>query len=132
MEGFISAQIISSLRKLSILLHFCEACQLSLLWILWVTSGDSSFKINRICKDKTQQFCIFGSSPAEQVQDKYMLAVLYQCQFKSEKWLSIIFELMSLFPYSEEKQSKNEPEPFRELDSLDSERTLFLSKEEDR
>lgn len=97
-----------------------------------MTSGDSSFKINRICKDKTQQFCIFGSSPAEQVQDKYMLAVLYQCQFKSEKWLSIIFELMSLFPYSEEKQSKNEPEPFRELDSLDPERTLFLSKEEDR
>lgn len=39
---------------------------------------------------------------------------------------------MSLFPYSEEKQSKNEPEPFRELDSLDSERTPFFSKEEDR
>ncbi|KAM7019489.1 transient receptor potential cation channel subfamily M member 5 [Passerculus sandwichensis] len=34
--------------------------------------------------------------------------------------------------FSEEKQSKNEPEPFRELDSLDSERTLFFSKEEDR
>lgn len=39
---------------------------------------------------------------------------------------------MSLFPYSEEKESKNEPEPFRELESLDSERTLFFSKEEDR
>ncbi|KAF2977155.1 hypothetical protein EK904_007940 [Melospiza melodia maxima] len=34
--------------------------------------------------------------------------------------------------FSEEKQSKNQPEPFRELDSLDSERTLFFSKEEDR
>ncbi|NXI11218.1 TRPM5 protein, partial [Irena cyanogastra] len=38
----------------------------------------------------------------------------------------------NLISFSEEKQSKNEPEPFRELDSLDSERTLFLSKEEDR
>uniref|UniRef100_A0A8D2NHY0 Transient receptor potential cation channel subfamily M member 5 n=1 Tax=Zonotrichia albicollis TaxID=44394 RepID=A0A8D2NHY0_ZONAL len=34
--------------------------------------------------------------------------------------------------FSEEKQSKNEPVPFRELDSLDSENTLFFSKEEDR
>ncbi|XP_062350656.1 transient receptor potential cation channel subfamily M member 5 [Cinclus cinclus] len=34
--------------------------------------------------------------------------------------------------FSEEKQSKNEPEPFRESESLNSERTLFLSKEEDR
>ncbi|KAJ7398184.1 Transient receptor potential cation channel subfamily M member 5 [Pitangus sulphuratus] len=33
---------------------------------------------------------------------------------------------------NEEKQSKNEPEPSRELDSLDTERTLFFSKEEDR
>lgn len=39
---------------------------------------------------------------------------------------------MSLFPYSEEKQPKNETEPFKELDSLDTERTLFLSKEEYR
>ncbi|NWW29824.1 TRPM5 protein, partial [Panurus biarmicus] len=38
----------------------------------------------------------------------------------------------NLISFSEEKQSKNEPEPFRELDSLDSERTLFFSKEEDR
>ena len=68
----------------------------------------------------------------EQVQDRYMLAVLYECQFSTEKLLTIIFQLMSLFPYSEEKQSKNEPEPFRELDSLDTERTLLFSKEEDR
>lgn len=68
----------------------------------------------------------------EQVQDKYVLAVLYECQFSSEKLLTIIFKLMSLFPYSEEKQSKNEPEPFRELESLDTERTLLFSKEEDR
>uniref|UniRef100_U3KAF6 Transient receptor potential cation channel subfamily M member 5 n=1 Tax=Ficedula albicollis TaxID=59894 RepID=U3KAF6_FICAL len=38
----------------------------------------------------------------------------------------------NLISFSEEKQSKNEPEPFRELDSLNSERTLFLSREEDR
>ncbi|NXS29887.1 TRPM5 protein, partial [Pomatostomus ruficeps] len=38
----------------------------------------------------------------------------------------------NLISFSEEKQSKNEPEPFRELDSLDSERTVFFSKEEDR
>lgn len=68
----------------------------------------------------------------EQVEDKYMLAVLYECQFHSKKLLTITFQLMSLFPYSEEKQSKIEPEPFRELDSLDTERTLFFSKEEDR
>ncbi|NWX55265.1 TRPM5 protein, partial [Promerops cafer] len=37
----------------------------------------------------------------------------------------------NLISFSEEKQSKNEPEPFRELDSLDSERTLFFPKEED-
>ncbi|NXI48431.1 TRPM5 protein, partial [Galbula dea] len=36
----------------------------------------------------------------------------------------------NLIAFSEEKQSKNEPEPFRELDSLDTERTLFLSKED--
>lgn len=46
--------------------------------------------------------------------------------------LTGIFQLMSLFPYSEEKQPKNETEPFKELDSLDTERTLFLSKEEYR
>ncbi|NXF99271.1 TRPM5 protein, partial [Sakesphorus luctuosus] len=38
----------------------------------------------------------------------------------------------NLIAFSEEKQSKNEPEPLRELDSLDTERTLFFSKEEDR
>ncbi|XP_009633747.1 transient receptor potential cation channel subfamily M member 5 [Egretta garzetta] len=38
----------------------------------------------------------------------------------------------NLIAFSEEKQSKNEPEPFRELDSLETERTLFFSKEEDR
>ncbi|KAL2303525.1 hypothetical protein Nmel_008796 [Mimus melanotis] len=38
----------------------------------------------------------------------------------------------NLISFSEEKQSKNEPEPFSELESLNSERTLFLSKEEDR
>ncbi|KAF4801614.1 Transient receptor potential cation channel subfamily M member 5 [Turdus rufiventris] len=38
----------------------------------------------------------------------------------------------NLISFSEEKQSKNEPEPFREPESLNSERTLFLSKEEDR
>ncbi|XP_009926293.2 transient receptor potential cation channel subfamily M member 5 [Haliaeetus albicilla] len=38
----------------------------------------------------------------------------------------------NLIAFSEEKQSKIEPEPFRELDSLDTERTLFFSKEEDR
>ncbi|KAK2519736.1 Trpm5 [Columba livia] len=38
----------------------------------------------------------------------------------------------NLISFSEEKQSKNEPEPFRELDSLATERTLFFSKEEDR
>ncbi|NWU76305.1 TRPM5 protein, partial [Onychorhynchus coronatus] len=38
----------------------------------------------------------------------------------------------NLIAFSEEKQSKNEPEPSRELDSLDTERTLFFSKEEDR
>uniref|UniRef100_A0A8B9Z5S2 Transient receptor potential cation channel subfamily M member 5 n=1 Tax=Buteo japonicus TaxID=224669 RepID=A0A8B9Z5S2_9AVES len=37
----------------------------------------------------------------------------------------------NLIAFSEEKQSKIEPEPFRELDSLDTERTLFFSKEED-
>ncbi|KFR11282.1 Transient receptor potential cation channel subfamily M member 5, partial [Opisthocomus hoazin] len=37
----------------------------------------------------------------------------------------------NLIAFSEEKQSKNEPEPFRELDSLDTERTLLFSKEED-
>lgn len=46
--------------------------------------------------------------------------------------LTGIFQLMSLFPYSEEKQPKNETETFKELDSLDTERTLFLSKEEYR
>ncbi|NXP69793.1 TRPM5 protein, partial [Ramphastos sulfuratus] len=38
----------------------------------------------------------------------------------------------NLIKFSEEKHSKNEPEPFRELDSLDTERTLFFPKEEDR
>ncbi|KAK2523314.1 Trpm5, partial [Columba guinea] len=38
----------------------------------------------------------------------------------------------NLISFSEEKQSKNEPEPFRELDSLATERTLFFPKEEDR
>ncbi|OXB74122.1 UNVERIFIED_CONTAM: hypothetical protein H355_004459 [Colinus virginianus] len=38
----------------------------------------------------------------------------------------------NLIAFSEEKQVKNEPEPFKELDSLDTERTLFLSKEEYR
>ncbi|NXX16605.1 TRPM5 protein, partial [Podargus strigoides] len=38
----------------------------------------------------------------------------------------------NLIAFSEEKQTKNEPEPFRELESLDTERTLFFSKEEDR
>uniref|UniRef100_A0A663M778 Transient receptor potential cation channel subfamily M member 5 n=1 Tax=Athene cunicularia TaxID=194338 RepID=A0A663M778_ATHCN len=38
----------------------------------------------------------------------------------------------NLIAFSEEKQSKNESEPFRELDSLDTERTPFFSKEEDR
>lgn len=52
--------------------------------------------------------------------------------FIVKKLLTITFQLMSLFPYSEEKQSKIEAEPFRELDSLDTERTLFFSKEEDR
>ncbi|NWR93459.1 TRPM5 protein, partial [Furnarius figulus] len=37
----------------------------------------------------------------------------------------------NLIAFSEEKQSKNEPEPLRELDSLDTERTQFLSKEDD-
>uniref|UniRef100_A0A663EWD8 Transient receptor potential cation channel subfamily M member 5 n=1 Tax=Aquila chrysaetos chrysaetos TaxID=223781 RepID=A0A663EWD8_AQUCH len=37
----------------------------------------------------------------------------------------------NLIAFSEEKQSKIETEPFRELDSLDTERTLFFSKEED-
>ncbi|NWS37123.1 TRPM5 protein, partial [Probosciger aterrimus] len=38
----------------------------------------------------------------------------------------------NLIAFSEEKQSKNEPEPFRELDTLDTERTLFFSRGEDR
>ncbi|NXA16057.1 TRPM5 protein, partial [Sapayoa aenigma] len=38
----------------------------------------------------------------------------------------------NLIAFSNEKQSKNEPEPLRELDSLDTERTLFFSKEEDQ
>ncbi|RMC00182.1 hypothetical protein DUI87_22784 [Hirundo rustica rustica] len=38
----------------------------------------------------------------------------------------------NLISFSEEKQSKNEPEPFRELGSLDAETTLFFSEEEDR
>ncbi|XP_027557816.1 transient receptor potential cation channel subfamily M member 5 [Neopelma chrysocephalum] len=38
----------------------------------------------------------------------------------------------NLIAFSEEKPSKNEPEPSRELDSWDTERTLFFSKEEDR
>ncbi|NXX45332.1 TRPM5 protein, partial [Tricholaema leucomelas] len=38
----------------------------------------------------------------------------------------------NLIQFSEEKHSKNEPESFRELDSLDTERTLFFPKEEDR
>ncbi|NXN14320.1 TRPM5 protein, partial [Indicator maculatus] len=38
----------------------------------------------------------------------------------------------NLITFSEEKHSKNEPEPFRELESLDTERTLFFPKEEDR
>ncbi|NWS97982.1 TRPM5 protein, partial [Mionectes macconnelli] len=38
----------------------------------------------------------------------------------------------NLIAFSEEKQSKNEPQPSRELDNLDTERTLFFSKEEDR
>ncbi|NXK94054.1 TRPM5 protein, partial [Formicarius rufipectus] len=38
----------------------------------------------------------------------------------------------NLISFSEEKQSKNEPEPLRERESLDTERTLFFSKEEDR
>ncbi|NXK33196.1 TRPM5 protein, partial [Piprites chloris] len=38
----------------------------------------------------------------------------------------------NLIAFSEEKQSKNEPEASRDLDSLDTERTLFFSKEEDR
>lgn len=96
---------------------------------MWVTSA-FSLQINRICRDK--DYTLFGSFSMEQVQDKYMLAVLFECKFSSEKLLIIVFQLMSLFPYSEEKQSKNEPEPFRELDSLATERTLFFSKEEDR
>lgn len=46
--------------------------------------------------------------------------------------LTSVFQLMSLFPYSEEKQPKNETETFKEPDSVDTERTLFLSKEEYR
>lgn len=61
-----------------------------------------------------------------------MQTILQECQFSSEELLTTVFQLMSLFPYSEEKQSKKEPEPFRELDSSDTERTLFLSKEEYR
>lgn len=61
-----------------------------------------------------------------------MLAVLCDCRFSSEQLLTIIFQLISLYPYSEEKHSKNEPEPFRELDSFDTERTLFFPKEEDK
>ncbi|NXO83696.1 TRPM5 protein, partial [Sitta europaea] len=38
----------------------------------------------------------------------------------------------NLISFSEEKQPRKEPEPFRELDSLDSERTVFFSKEEER
>ncbi|XP_025057921.1 transient receptor potential cation channel subfamily M member 5 [Alligator sinensis] len=38
----------------------------------------------------------------------------------------------NVIAFSEEKQSKNEPEPFRELDSLDTERTLLFSIEGDR
>ncbi|XP_054683706.1 transient receptor potential cation channel subfamily M member 5 isoform X2 [Grus americana] len=38
----------------------------------------------------------------------------------------------NLIAFSEEKQSKSEPEPFKELDSLDTERTLFFPKEDDR
>ncbi|NXS08545.1 TRPM5 protein, partial [Neodrepanis coruscans] len=38
----------------------------------------------------------------------------------------------NLIAFSDEKQPKNEPETLRELDSLDTERTLFFSKEEDR
>ncbi|KAM9555986.1 transient receptor potential cation channel subfamily M member 5 isoform 1-T1 [Guaruba guarouba] len=38
----------------------------------------------------------------------------------------------NLIAFSEEKQSKNEPEPFRELDTLDTERTLLFSRGEDR
>ncbi|KAI6068421.1 Transient receptor potential cation channel subfamily M member 5 [Aix galericulata] len=38
----------------------------------------------------------------------------------------------NLIAFSEEKQSKKEPEPPREMDSSDTERTLFLSKEEYR
>uniref|UniRef100_A0A8B9V616 Transient receptor potential cation channel subfamily M member 5 n=1 Tax=Anas zonorhyncha TaxID=75864 RepID=A0A8B9V616_9AVES len=38
----------------------------------------------------------------------------------------------NLIAFSEEKQSKKEPEPPRELDSSDTEKTLFLSKEEYR
>ncbi|NXG46592.1 TRPM5 protein, partial [Psilopogon haemacephalus] len=38
----------------------------------------------------------------------------------------------NLIKFSEEKHSKKEPEPSRELDRLDTERTLFFPKEEDR
>ncbi|XP_068004416.1 transient receptor potential cation channel subfamily M member 5 [Melanerpes formicivorus] len=38
----------------------------------------------------------------------------------------------NLITFSEEKHSKNDPEPCREPDSLDTERTLFFPKEEDR
>ncbi|XP_030306959.1 transient receptor potential cation channel subfamily M member 5 [Calypte anna] len=38
----------------------------------------------------------------------------------------------NLIAFSEDQQSKNEPEPFKELDGLETEKTLFFSKEEDR
>ncbi|NWI85952.1 TRPM5 protein, partial [Pitta sordida] len=38
----------------------------------------------------------------------------------------------NLIAFSDEKRPKNEPEPLRELESLDTEKTLFFSKEEDR
>ncbi|NXH18229.1 TRPM5 protein, partial [Bucco capensis] len=38
----------------------------------------------------------------------------------------------NLIAFSEEKQSKNEPEPFRELEVLDTEKILFLSNEDER
>ncbi|XP_062431941.1 transient receptor potential cation channel subfamily M member 5 [Rhea pennata] len=38
----------------------------------------------------------------------------------------------NLIAFREEKQSKNETEPFRELDSSDTERTLLFAREEDK
>lgn len=124
---FHSNAFLSVLRRLSILLHSRETCvdyHFSLTLV-----ADFSFQTIRTHRAKDYVYLI-----ASQWREFKMSACLQLCRKTSSvaELLTSVFQLISLFPYSEEKQPKNETEPFKEPDSVDTERTLFLSKEEYR